>query len=1288
MKYNPQKIEKKWQKRWKEQGLYRAEDFSEKPKKYILVEFPYPSGAGLHVGHVRSYTALDIVARKCRMQGQNVLYPMGWDAFGLPTENYAIKNKIHPSVATRENVATFKKQIQSLGISSDWSREINTTDPEYYKWTQWIFLELFKRGLAYKKKMAINWCPSCKTGLANEEVVDGSCERCGTPAEQREREQWMLAITKYADRLIDDLDTVEYLEKIKTQQKNWIGRSEGTEVQFAIQTKHPEKTIVLATNNDAKKARVKNLFTRKGFSVDFQSLSDAGIVPVEVEENGSLEENAVKKALAYVGKTNFSVLANDTSLVLEGVNLDPVKVKRNALEGVKESELSQDEIAEKMLAFYQKIIREKGGEVSGYWHEVWALAEPDGTVRTQTAKREVIFTETVSGEVDPYFPLRSLYRSKVTGKYHHESTDEDYIQEMQPVFAAVRNLIFPTISVFTTRVDTIFSAAFLVVAPEHGLIENVKEKIENIAEVQKYVEQAKKKTALQRTDLAKEKTGVELKGVKAINPVNGEELPVWVADFVLGGYGTGAVFGDAHDERDFEFAKKYGIPLRQSIVPFFSDTTGKDTVRPDAETVRRKTAFAFVKHWSEDKYLCLDWEKFGWHSGIIGGIEGGESAQEAAMREITEETGYAHPEFVRFLGGEMHTSFYAAHKGVNRYAEGVGMLFQLKDDAWEKPNEEETKNHKAVWIPESEMEKFLNLRNFQYMWEILSGKRSECFTDDGILIDSGEFTGLVSQEAREKITAWLEKEGKGKRQVHYKLRDWVFSRQHYWGEPIPLVHCEQCSDEETEVKMEINFRDDLIWKAIREGKKTVETRALNPEESNRFFGSVKAGDALRLVNKNSGEKKVYTVTDVYVFKNVEDLFENKEILSEIFSGDAVGTIDDLKKRYASLSPEYLKKIEENGLVAWRLKKATKVVPVPEEQLPITLPDVASYEPTDTGESPLAKMTEWVHTACPVCGSPASRETDTMPNWAGSSWYFLRYIDPKNTSALADPEKLKYWMPIDLYNGGMEHTTLHLLYSRFWNKFLYDIGVVPVSEPYHCRRSHGMILSYDGQKMSKSKGNVINPDDVVREFGADSIRLYEMFMGPFSEAISWNTEGVSGVRRFLEKVWKLFEKVTGDSAQGTGENKEIENLLHKTIKKVTEDIEGFRFNTAVSSLMILVNRLEKESSLLTTHYSLLTLLLSPFAPHIAEELWEKTGHTTSIFLEKWPSWDEKLIADETITMVVQVNGKVRDTISVPADIAEDEAKKLALESEKVQKFLDGKEVRKTIFVKGKLVNVVV
>lgn len=1233
MKYNPQKIEKKWQKRWEEQSLYRAEDFSEKPKKYILVEFPYPSGAGLHVGHVRSYTALDIVARKCRMQGQNVLYPMGWDAFGLPTENYAIKNKIHPSVATRENVATFKKQIQSLGISSDWSREINTTDPEYYKWTQWIFLELFKRGLAYKKKMAINWCPSCKTGLANEEVVDGSCERCGTPAEQREKEQWMLAITKYADRLIDDLDTVEYLEKIKTQQKNWIGRSEGTSVKFTVKS---EKEEVQGAKRKA------------------QEVSGVGCI-LETKRGEFLFQERDKNTTRDPGK-----------ITLFGG-------------GRQKDETIVDCVIREMR-------EELGIEISSF----------------NISFVSVLLSKNTPGEYIDIFSIRNIEESGVVfgeGRKLRKFSLDRAIQEegvtdfTKEALRCYKNWVKEnSIEVFTTRVDTIFSAAFLVVAPEHGLVENVKEKIENISEVREYVEQAKKKTALQRTDLAKEKTGVEIKGVKAINPVNGEELPVWVADFVLGGYGTGAVFGDAHDERDFEFAKKYEIPLRQSIVPFFSDTTGKDAVRPDAETVRRKTAFAFVKHWSEDKYLCLDWEKFGWHSGIIGGIEGGESAQEAATREITEETGYSHPEFVRFLGGEMHTNFYAAHKGVNRYAEGTGMLFQLKDDAWKEPKEEETKNHKAVWIEGKEMEKFLNLRNFQYMWEILSGKRSECFTDDGILIDSGEFTGLASQEAREKITAWLEKEGKGKRQVHYKLRDWVFSRQHYWGEPIPLVHCEQCGDEETEVKMDINFRDDLIWKAIREGKKTVETRALNPEESSRFFGSVKAGDALRLVNKNSGEKKVYTVTDVYVFKNVEELFENKEILSEIFSGDAVETIDELKKRYASLSPEYLKKIEENGLVAWRLKKTTKVVAVPEEQLPIRLPNVASYEPTDTGESPLAKMTEWVHTACPVCGSPASRETDTMPNWAGSSWYFLRYIDPKNTNALADPEKLKYWMPIDLYNGGMEHTTLHLLYSRFWNKFLYDIGVVPVSEPYHCRRSHGMILSYDGQKMSKSKGNVINPDDVVREFGADSIRLYEMFMGPFGEAIAWNTEGVSGVRRFLDKVWRLHEKATSNRQQatsGNGGEKEIEIVLHKTIKKVTEDIEGFRFNTAVSSLMILVNRLDSPTyNLQPTTYNLLLLLLSPFAPHITEELWEKTGHTTSIFLEQWPLWDEKLIVDETITMVLQVNGKVRDTISVPADIAEDEAKKLALESEKVQKFLDGKEVQKTIFVKGKLVNIVV
>jgi len=805
MIYDHKKIEDKWQKKWEEEDSSKADNQSDKPKFYTLVEFPYPSGAGLHVGHVRSYTALDVFSRKLRMQGYNVLYPMGWDAFGLPTENYAIKTKIHPRIATEQNITTFRKQLNSLGLSYDWSREINTTDPKYYKWTQWIFLQLLKHNLAYKKKMPINWCLSCKIGLANEEVVDSKCERCGGDTEKREKEQWMLAITKYADRLIDDLNTVDYLERIKTQQINWIGRSEGAEFHLTI-------------NNS---------------------------------------------------------------------------------------------------------------------------------------------------------PL--------------------------------------TINVYTTRLDTVFGMTYAVVAPEHEIIEKLKDKIENYPEVKKYIIKAQNKTEIERTEEGKEKTGIELKGIKAINPFTNQEIPVFVGDYVLGHYGTGAVMAvPAHDIRDFLFAKKYNIKIIEVI-----------------------------------------------------------------------------------------------------------------------KNKENT----------SSIEK-------------------EAFIDDGILVNSVKYNNLTSEQAREKMTQWLEEKGIGKKKINYKLRDWVFSRQRYWGEPIPVVHCEKCG----------------------------------------------------------------------------------------------------------------------------------IVPIPENELPVELPDVKSYEPTDTGESPLAKVTEWVNKNCPQCGGPAKRETDTMPNWAGSSWYFLRYLDPQNDKALAAPEKLKYWMPVNLYNGGMEHTTLHLLYSRFWNKFLFDIGVAPTSEPYAKRISHGMILAEDGKKMSKSLGNVINPDDVVNEYGADVLRLYEMFMGPFDQAIPWDTKGMLGVKRFLEKVWKMQDRIT-DKEFGIKNNK-LKSLLHKTIKKVTENIENFRFNTAISSMMILMNEFEKEEKISENHYSLFLAILSPFAPHIAEELWEQLGNKESIFKQTWPEYDKKLVIDETFNLVLQVNGKVRDTVEAPVGITETEALKLALGNDKIKKWTDGKEIIKKIFVKGRLVNIVI
>ncbi|TSC94656.1 MAG: leucyl-tRNA ligase LeuS [Parcubacteria group bacterium Licking1014_1] len=853
MKYNPKKIEKKWQEKWYKSDVFCAKNSSKSKKFYLLVEFPYPSGDGLHVGHCRSYTALDIVARKRRMEGYNVLFPMGWDAFGLPTENYAIKKGAHPSAVTKKNTDNFRRQMKNLGLSFDWSREINTTDPEYYKWTQWIFVQLFRNGLAYKSKIAINWCPSCKIGLANEEVVLGKCERCRAKVEKKEREQWMIKITEYAERLIKDLDLVDYLEKIKIQQKEWIGRSDGALIKFFIE----------------------------------------------------------------------------------------------------------------------------GGE--------------------------------------------------------------DFIE------------------VFTTRIDTIFSGTFLILAPEHSFIDKYKNKIQNLDEILEYKNKIKNISDIDRTNKKRIVTGVELKGISVKNPATGETMPVWIADFVLEHYGTGAVFADAHDKRDFELAKKQGIPLRTSIEP------ADETIAAQVKTL-----------------------------------------------EV-------------------------------------------------------------------------------------------CFEGEGILYNSMQFDGLSSAEARPKIIFWLREKNMAQNKTSYKLRDWVFSRQHYWGEPIPMIYCKKCA-------------------LLRQG---------------------------------------------------------------------------------------------SGGQGW--------FPVQEKDLPVELPKVKKYKPTDTGESPLSLIKKWVIVKCPNCKGLAKRETDTMPNWAGSNWYFLRYTDPKNNKELASKKLLEYWMAparrspqgaggVDWYNGGMEHTTLHLLYSRFIFKFLWDIGVIPKSigsEPYKKRTSHGMILGEGEIKMSKSKGNVINPDSVVKQYGADTLRIYEMFMGPFDQMIPWDTKGVIGARRFLEKIWNIFSKsqtraperiknVLGvrlstkiKNFSALVQNSELKKLLHKTIKKVSEDIEAMKFNTAVSSMMEFINAWNvSKTDLDKKDLENFLKILSPFAPHLAEELWSASGFKGLCCNQKWPEYNLKLIKEEKILFIVQINGKVRDKILVDAGLLQKEAEKLVLKSKKIKdRIADIKEIKKVIFVADKLINLV-
>ncbi len=925
-------IEAKWQAQWEKEGTYRAADpgKTKAGKFYGLIEFPYPSGDGLHVGHPRSYTAIDVLTRKRRMEGKNVLYPIGWDAFGLPTENYAIKNKVKPQDATAKNVATFTRQIKSLGFGFDWSREINTTDPAYYKWTQWQFLQFFKHGLAYKAKTTINWCPKDKIGLANEEVVNGCCERCGTPVEKREKEQWMIAITKYAERLLSDLDQVDYLDKIKAQQINWIGKSEGAYVDFKM---------------------------------------------------------------------------------------------------------------------------------------------GDDTVR-----------------------------------------------------------------VFTTRPDTLFGATYLVLAPEHPMVSHLASRISHRQEIDAYIEQARKKTDIERTNEEKEKTGVQLKGVTAVNPANGEEIPVWVSDYVLAQYGTGAIMAvPAHDERDFAFAKAFGLPIRQ-------------VVEPDVEHF---LGIGVVLEGKDDRLIFQKRDNNAPESpNMITHFGGGKektdvSGVACAIREMKEELELELKEsdlsYIGTFKKEHHPGKYSC-------------MYEVKG-----VDPKRLIVHEGEGISELSVEAALTHEKVpEYTKGILRtlfGKGIAAFTNEGVAVNSDFLDGLPSWKAKQDMISWLEEKGTGERATTYKLRDWVFSRQRYWGEPIPIIHCAKCGS----------------------------------------------------------------------------------------------------------------------------------VPVPDDQLPVVLPDVEAYQPTDTGESPLAKIRDWVEVKCPKCGGEAERETDTMPNWAGSSWYFLRYCDPHNDKELASQEAMKYWMPVDLYNGGMEHTVLHLLYSRFWYKFLWDIGVVPKecgSEPYRVRRSHGLVLAEGGEKMSKSKGNVVNPDDVVSRYGADVFRLYELFMGPFDQPVPWDTNGIEGVKKFLDKVWHAFENV----ASNPFNNDEAETLYHQTVKKITEGIDTLHFNTCVSQLMILTNAFTDANGIPESMRAGFIQLLAPFAPHLAEELWQQIGQRGSVHRSGWPSYDSGKLKGATFELVVQVNGKVRAKIKVPSDVGEDEAKAKAQEA--AVKWLEGKTPSKIVYIQGRLVSIVV
>lgn len=936
--YDHKRIEKKWQERWQKNEMYKTKE--EGDKCYILDMFPYPSGQGLHVGHPKGYIATDVYSRFKRMNRFSVLHPMGFDAFGLPAENFAIKNKTNPKIAVTENVKRYKEQLEIFGFDYDWDREINTTDPDYYKWTQWIFIQLFKKGLAYESNEPINWCPSCKTGLANEDLEDGRCERCGSEVEKKPMRQWVLKITDYADRLLKDIEDLDWPDSIKESQKNWIGRSEGSEIDFKVNDKE--------------------------------------------------------------------------------------------------------------------------------------------------------------------------------------------------------------IKVFTTRPDTLFGTTYVVLAPEHKLIHELEDKVENLDEVRKYIKESRKKSEIERTAEDKEKTGVELKGIRAINPANKEEIPVWIADYVLPDYGTGAVMAvPAHDQRDYEFAKKFDLPIKQVIAPFFVDPDNPP--EEGKEWSPRRNIMLVVKHPTEEKIIQLKWKKVPWKTFVIGGVEDNETYEEGALRELKEETGFKNIKSMKQLGWQMESHFFAKHKDVNRRAFPKVFWVELEDLEQDELSEEETEKHEVTWVP---LEGFP--RDYWPVCELPEiqahiEKGDHAYTGEGVLINSGEFDGSRSEEAREKITEFVG----GEMSIRYKLRDWVFSRQRYWGEPIPIVHCDKCGP----------------------------------------------------------------------------------------------------------------------------------TPVPEEDLPIRLPNVESYEPTGTGESPLAKIEDWVNTKCPKCGGKAKRETNTMPQWAGSSWYYLRYMDPKNDEKLVSPEKEELWDPVDMYVGGAEHATRHLIYARFWHKFLYDIGVVSKPEPFIRLQHVGLIMAEDGRKMSKRWNNVVNPDDIVERLGADSLRVYEMFMGPFDQAIAWSTENIAGARRFLERVWNLFDK--SDSSTDS-----VGSILHKTIKKVGEDVEKFRFNTAISTMMKLVNEFDSQDKVSKKDFGSFLKILSPFAPHLTEELWEKLGNKESIHISDWPEYDENELIEEVVSIAVQVNGKVRGTVDISPQSSEEEAVELAKKEADIAKWLENKEIKKIIYQPGKILSFVV
>ncbi len=1421
-KYNHKKIEEKWKKEWAGKNMYEHKDNLSKEKYYVLDMFPYPSGDGLHMGHTESYTASDIIYRYKKLQGFDVLHPQGFDSFGLPAENYAIKTGVHPKETTQTNANNYIKQMKMLGLGHDLNHLVYTSDPSYYKWTQWLFGKFFENGLVEQKTDKINWCPSCNTGIANEQVEDGKCERCKTEIEQKEVPGWFFKITDFAEDLINDLDKVDWPEATKKNQKAWIGRSEGAKIKFEIRNLKFEmndeilndeeeiSNVVLVhgcadDENDKYYAKhwqpwIKKELEKRGVKVNLPLMPHPW-APVYEEHKKEFEKLDINENSILIGHScgaNFLVRwLSETGQKIKKLILvapwnepnhkikekakfyDISKVdysfKNNISDGViiftsdNEEKIGKDtakmwtdKLNAKLIELknhghyteggmgttkFPELLEEVVGRQKpnvvlvhgwggtgrqGWFSEVIKFLDKKGitvvapdfpntnnptyiewekqfrqevvpqinentifvghslapsflmrylsennlklntvifvapVLHNKIEKLDSFFDESfnwnkikkavkkfiiVGSDNDPYIPMEDFNElaEKLSADFNlyknrkhfsqEEKNNPEVVKLLEKVLSEVemspRESVFSPrnsateiseeISVFTTRPDTLFGATYLVVAPEHELVAKLLEKkdlgFKNYEEVKDYVEQAKNKTEMERLE-GKKKTGVKLEGLVAINPANNEEIPIFVADYVLGGYGTGAIMAvPAHDERDYAFASQMNaeqtqknaekIEIRQ-VVASLSERKGKDKVKDDKKNTKRAVINAIVKHWSEDKYYCLDWTKggSGWRSFVSGGIEKGETIEEAAIREVKEETGYQNMKVVKKVGGEIVSKFFAVHKDINREINAQCVYIELLDDEWVKPNDKDVKNHDGKWINKKDVAEYITIDDLKQFWhQLFNG--DELFTGRGVLVNSGQFDGMDSEEAKKAITEFVG----GEMTTNYRLRDWSVSRQRYWGCPIPIVY--------------------------------------SPEGEAKFVG--------------------------------------------------------------------------------------------EENLPWLLPEDVDFVPT--GTAPLAKSKELKERTEKLFGKGWTPEVDTMDTFVDSSWYFLRYPDPENEKEFCSPEKLKRWLPVDLYIGGAEHTYMHLLYARFFVKAMRKMGLIEFNEPFLKLRHQGMVLDKDGIKMSKSKGNVVNPNDMVEKFGADATRMYMMFVAPLDEEIAFKEEGVKGVYRFLEKVFSFFErarisadltrtnaeqtqnktekssgvaKFTGREGDYEEAPKELLALLHKTIKGVTEDIEGIKFNTAISKLMIFINtasRLQKDtestqkdaeriqkgagkgilrSSASVQRQSATSLevmekfliLLSPFAPFITEELWLELGHKDSIFNQEWPKYNLEMIKEEEIELVVQINGKLRDKIKVPADISEEEAREKSLASEKIQKYTDGKEIRKVIFVKGRLINIVV